>query len=122
MPRLPSLILLLLLIGALPACEVIGPGEGEVTAQSIGDRLFVTNRTSSRTYHFIVGRGTAAFILWAPHLNEEDSVDRGKTVRIGHDDIFRQETEREVIVFWWHADGHGTGREPGEIHSFVVAL
>ena len=122
MSRLPLFLLLFLLIGLLPACEVAGPGEGEVFAQSSGEKLFVTNRTSSRVYYFIVGRGTAALIFWAPHLGLDDSVDRGRTARIGHDDIYRDKTEREVIVFWWHAEGHGADRKPGEIHSFVVAL
>ncbi len=121
MLRLSSLFLLLL-IGALPGCEMLGPGEGEVSARSIGDGLFVTNSTQARIYYFIVGRGTAASSLWQAHLNQEQSVARGKTARIDHDDIFRSETEREVIVNWWRADGRGLGRKPGEIHSFVVRL
>lgn len=122
MPRLPFLFLFLLLIGMLPACEVVGPGEGEVFAQSSGETLFVTNRTSARVYYFIVGRDTATLIFWVPHLSLEDSVDRGRTARIGSDDIYRDETEREVIVFWWHAEGHGADRKPSGIRSFVVAL
>ena len=88
MSRLSSLILLLLLIGALPGCEVLVLGEDEVSGHSIGEVLFITNTTSARIYYFAVGRETAAHINWAPHLGREKSVGKGATVRIHHEDIF----------------------------------
>ena len=122
MPRLPLCVLLLFVIAVLPACEVLGPDEATLSARSFGDDLYITNKTQARTYYFVVGRGTAAAILWAPHLNMEESIAPGKGTRIAHENIFRRETEREVIVYWWHAAGRGTGREPGEIQSLVVSL
>ena len=112
----------LLLLSALSGCAVLEPTQGHIIASSSGTTLFVANRTDARIYHFIVGRETAALINWAPSLNPENSVDRGKTARIRHDDIFRSETEHEVIVYWWHAVERDGQQQPGEIQSVVARL
>ena len=122
MPRLPFLILLLL-IGALPGCEVLGLDDDEVSARVIGAALLVTNNTEARIYYFIVGRETAALINWAPQLNEERSVARGKTAWLNRkDDVEGSKDEREAIVHWWHAVERDGQREPGEIHAFTIRL
>ena len=122
MRPLPVLFVMALLAGALAACEVLSPDEGEVSAHSIGETLFLANKTDARIYHFVVGRETAALINWAPHLNPDKSVGRATTARIPHEEIFRAETEQEAVVYWWHALEDDGPPQPGEIHSLVVGL
>ncbi len=122
MRPLLALLMITLLAGSLAACEVLGPDQGAVSARSIGAALFLTNKTEARIYYFVVGRETAALINWAPHLGLEKSVGRSATGRIAHEAIFRSETEQEVIVYWWHADGEQGQRQPGPIQSFVIGL
>ena len=122
MLRLSSLFLLLL-IGALPGCEMLGPDEGEVSARSIGDGLFITNSTQARVYYFIVGRETATLIDWGPHLDVERSVTPGKTAWLDReDDVMGSEDEKEAFVHWWHAVERDGERVPGEVHTFVIRL
>ncbi len=122
MLRLSSLFLLLL-IGALPGCEMLGPDEGEVSARVFGDALFVTNKTEARIYYFIVGREAATVIRWAPRLDEERSVARGKTAWLDReDDVIGSEDEQEAFVNWWHAVERDGERVPGEVHTFVIRL
>ena len=122
MPRLPSLIFLLL-IGVLPGCEVISPDDGDVSARVFGEALFVTNGTEARIYYFIVGRKAAEVIRWAPQLDEDRSIARGRMTRLDRvDDVVGSEDEEEAYVHWWHAVEHDGEREPGEIHTFVIGL
>ena len=118
MPRLPFLFLLLLL-AALPGCEMFSSDEGEVSARVIGDSVFVTNNTEARIYYFIVGREAANLIDWIPRLDVEKSVTPGKTIRLDRkEDILGSSDEKEAIVHWWHA----VEREPGLVQSFVIKL
>lgn len=122
--RYPAYVLVVfILIGPLPACEVLGGDDDTVVARSIGSSLVVTNKTSARIYYFVVGRATAALINWAPHLDPENSVAHGTAALVRHEHIFRSDDETEAIVFWWHAvERDGQSPAPGEIQAVVVRL
>ena len=121
MLRLP-LFILLLLIGALPGCDVFN-ADDEVAVRVFGDDVYVTNNTEARIYYVIVGRETEKLINLRPHLDVEHSVTPGKTARLDlEDDILGSADEKEAVVHWWHAVERDGAREPGRGQSFVIKL
>ncbi len=117
-------LILVLLLCILTSCSVFETDEkaGDVLVLSIAPHLVITNKTEARIYYFVVGRETAARINWALHTNLDQSIAKNSTVKISHQDIYRSETEKEVIVYWWHAVNAIGSIKPGESHAIVAKL
>jgi len=113
-----------LLLSTLSSCSVFESDEEarKVLVLSIAPNLIITNKTEARIYYFVVGRETAARINWAPHTNRDQSIAKNAIVKISHRDVYRAETEKEVIVYWWHAINTIGSIKPSEIQAIVVEL
>lgn len=113
---------LLVLVLLLSSCALFETDTHEVEARSASSKLLISNHTTARVYYFVVGRETAALILWAPSLDSKISIARGATAQVAHKDIYRDAQEKQVIVYWWHArELHGE-MQPDEIQALVVTL
>jgi hypothetical protein len=117
-------LILALLLSFLISCSVFESNEeaGEVLISSSAPNLIITNKTETRIYYFVIGRKAAARINWALHTNHDQSIAENATVKISHQNIYRSENEKEVVVYWWHTVIQGGAIKPGETQTIVVEL
>ena len=123
-------VVIVLLAGLLCSCELLDntpetasdcSGQQGVVADASQDMVDVLNCTNAPIYTFIVGRDTAALILWAPSV-DGDGLEEGARAAYPIDDILGGTTEEELIVFWWHSRIVDGERTFGTVGNVLVPL
>ena len=119
-----AILALLLATGGCAATT--GLDSGAVQAIDREQAIAITNWTRGDIYTFVVGRGAAALINWAPCVSGPSCapLPAGATRRVPYPSAPLIDTaEREVLVYWWRAVRGGDGRlRPGDIHVEIVPL
>lgn len=111
-------ILSILLIGFLLGCSDNPTAfsseeiEGKVTEET----LEVFNKLDRSIYYFVVERGTAATILWAPTSGEDNEIKRLRSRAIKLDDIFGFEPGKEILFYYWSEQELGSA----DIKNIVI--
>ncbi|GEM_PF-3946220 len=118
----------LLLLGLLGGTACSGLTDGGSYGQSVRvqvDRsdsmIVVKNQGPDTVWTAQYGRSVLARILWRPTLTAP-SVTPGSEWTVPLREVPMDETENQVVVFWWGAVGRGADRTPGDISSETVDL
>lgn len=117
--------LTMLLIGGGAACAMnqTDPAppdaDDQVTVTHAADTAVITNHTAAPIWTFIAGRQVLTTMFWTPQLDDEP-IAPGDSMRISFADIPQQGSEREIMVYWWHAVERDGERVPGDPRSIVI--
>jgi len=96
--------------------------ENSLSFVTLDGQLKITNNSNQTLYLFIVERGTAAAINWAPHFNDPKVIKYSSTL-IDYLEIYNGSEEPvksgdEVIVNYWD----GSNKTKSKIYSKVIKL
>lgn len=116
----------LALLAAFPGCQDLGSNANiqylaGVHVQAKDTSMVITNSTADTIRYFIVERGTAALINWAPACGNSNGVPKRSEVELSYSNVYGYYPGCEIIVNWWHCTKEVTGRiRPGAIQSIVT--
>ena len=118
-PALTALVL------SVASCSDPTSVSGGVSAVNSGGAMRLTNASATPVYYFLVERGTAATINWAPCVNPGcPAIPPNATVTVPDGQILGvQPGSREVVFYWWRSQlGPADGSIPGAVQGMVVPL
>ena len=118
---------LLLLPAAAVACggDSTAPAGDQLTIQTTGEEVILSNPAERPAFYFIVERETAAVLDFATCVEGPrcKSVAPGTTARIPYRQIAGYKPDRkEAIVYWWRSVMASTGPRVDEVRHQVVEL
>ena len=97
------------------------PMENAFSFESLDSQLMIKNNSNKTIYLFVVQRGTAAGINWAPHFNDP-KVHKNDSILIDFKDIFYGDktvkSGDEVIVNYWD----DSNKANPKVYSIVIVL
>lgn len=79
----------------------------EIEGQITKEYLIIFNKLDKPVYHFIVERGMAALISWAPVSSGENRINPNRTKEIVLKDIYGYKKGKQLIVFYWSTEHPG---------------
>jgi len=112
---------LLLLFLFISCSSPTNPLENVLSFESFNSELKISNGSSKTLYLFVVQRGTAAAINWAPHFNDP-KVLKYNSILINFSDIYYGDktvkSGDEVIVYYWD----DSNKLNPNVHNKVIIL
>jgi|SRR3990172_8358190 len=96
--------------------------ENSLSVEALTHQLKIVNNSNQTVYLFVVERGTAASINWAPHFNDPKVI-KYSSILIDYSEIYNGTAGQvkagdEVIVYNWN----DSNKTKPEINSKVVVL
>jgi hypothetical protein len=122
-----------ILVAALAACNPFenGPAsatgpDGALTARQTVPGVELVNRTTVKTFQFLVEKETASLIDWVPCTVEGPActaVPSLGTITVPWEEVSGWTPEaREILVYYWYVIGTGPIPMADSIRSFVLTL
>ena len=117
---------LLFLPVALLACgDSTDQNADELSIQTTGEEVILSNAADRAAFYFIVERETAALLDFTTCVEGPDcqNVAPRKTIRIPYRQIAGYKPDgKEAIVYWWRRVLAPTGPRADDLHNQVVEL
>jgi hypothetical protein len=116
---------LVILMAALACGDPTSTTQDQLTIQTTGQDVVLSNASEKPTFYFIVERGTAAVLDFTTCVEGPGcrSVASGATVRIPYRQITGYGPDRkEAIVFWWRSVPSPTGPRADGLRNIIVEL
>jgi hypothetical protein len=92
-----------------------------IEATISGDKLTITNISSTTCYYFVVGQKFATAIIWVPTCTVDNKLRGKKTVTIDLESIGKDRNETHIIIYYWEKESNGT-MCASEINNLILPL
>ncbi len=121
-PVMERIFLLICLVGCMMSCDSNEtPGTDTFTVDLTREGLTLHNGFERAVYIFAVGRNTDTLIDWGPSFSAENEIAGHSSRTYPFEALPLTEGEKEILVYWWHADIRDGERVPTAIqHALVV--